>query len=206
MCPCGDIRIVTFFALLDRALCWYNMDGIIGLAFPLSVSLVSASSTRAVLGHFAAALWRQEQLEQGEAGGRERRRRIDSAVAAVAFWGRSGEAVSSGAEHSSLSRYCASRLCSCLSGSGFDGTNSEIHRKGTIRNLLSPSNLHISRLLRQRRRVLCVSPFVASPSKTGVLHRARVHQHCWARNHNSITSSFRPQSSPPDEELYSERK
>ena len=48
------------------------MDGIIGLAFPLSVSLASASSARAVLGHFAAALWRQEQLEQGEAGGRAR--------------------------------------------------------------------------------------------------------------------------------------
>ena len=78
------------------------MDGIIGLSFPLSVSLASAPSARAVLGHFAAALWRQEQLEQGEAGGRERRRRrrrrIDSAVAAVAFWGRSGEAVSSGAK------------------------------------------------------------------------------------------------------------
>ena len=80
------------------------MDGIIGLAFPLSVSLASAPSARAVLGHFAAALWRQEQLEQGEAGGRARaaaaaaRRRIDSAVAAVAFWGRSGEAVSSGAK------------------------------------------------------------------------------------------------------------
>ena len=93
------------------------------MAFPLSVSLASASSARAVLGHFAAALWRQEQLEQGEAGGRERRRGgwIDSAVAAVAFWGRSGEAVSSGAEHSSLSRYCASRLCSCLHRSGLDG-------------------------------------------------------------------------------------